>query len=247
MSFILIRANSECETAVSKQVVSFEQLVESERLAADWAEALSPVEDEVMQLYDFLERENKNGRASLPAKENLLRAFRDPLQDVRVLIVGQDPYPTPGHAVGLAFAVERDVRPIPRSLKNIYHELHNDVGVSPSEHGDLSGWTTQGVMLLNRVLSVQEGKPGSHAGIGWEKVTDHAIKVLIERPEPLIAILWGNQARAMKPLLIGAEVVESAHPSPLSAKRGFFGSKPFSRVNKYLLQHKMPQIDWEIK
>lgn len=252
MSFTLIRVNSECETAVSKQMVSkqkvsFEQLVESEHLAADWAEALSPVEDEVVQLYDFLERENKSGRAFLPAKENLLRAFRDPLSNVKVLIVGQDPYPTPGHAIGLSFAVERNVKPIPRSLRNIYRELQSDVGVSPADHGDLSSWTAQGVMLLNRVLSVQEGKAGSHTGKGWENITEYAINVLMQRKQPLVAVLWGNRARELKPLLTGAEVIESAHPSPLSATRGFFGSKPFSRVNRHLLQHNLPQIDWELK
>ncbi len=156
----------------------------------------------------------------------MLRAFSRPLADVRVLIVGQDPYPTPGHPVGLSFSVAPDVRPIPRSLQNIYAELQDDLGIPPAEHGDLTPWFEQGVLLLNRVLTVQPGTSGSHRGQGWEQVTERAIEALVERGGPLVAILWGRDAQSLIPMLGPVPYVASAHPSPLSARSGFFGSRP---------------------
>src|SRR4051794_19136793 len=170
----------------------------------------------------FLRAELAAGRGYLPAGDDVFKAFRRPLADVRVLIVGQDPYPTPGHPIGLSFAVAPDVRPIPRSLANIFSELHADLGTEAPRNGDLTPWTTQGVLLLNRVLTVQPGKSGSHQGRGWEAVTDQAVRALAARGTPLVAILWGRQAQSLRPLLQGATVIESAHPSPLSASGGFF-------------------------
>lgn len=176
----------------------------------------------------------------------MLRAFRTPFDDVRVLIVGQDPYPTPGHPIGLSFAVDAHVRPVPRSLKNIYRELHDDLGVEPPEHGDLTRWTEQGVLLLNRVLTVRAGDAGSHRRKGWERVTEHAIRRLVDRDAPLVAVLWGRDASTLLPLLGDTGVVESAHPSPLSASRGFFGSRPFSRVNALLAERGADAVDWTL-
>lgn len=213
---------------------------------AAWATALQPVEDDIHRLGDFLRQETAEGRGYLPAGENVLRAFRAPLRDVRVLIVGQDPYPTPGHPIGLSFAVEKHVRPVPRSLQNIYRELADDLGTTPPEHGDLSAWTDNGVMLLNRVLTVRPGEAASHRGKGWEEVTDHAIRTLVARDQPLVAILWGKDAQGLKPLLGETPVIESAHPSPLSARRGFFGSKPFSRANETLARRGAKPVDWTL-
>jgi uracil-DNA glycosylase len=163
-----------------------------------------------------------------------------------VLIVGQDPYPTPGHPVGLSFSVARDVRPIPRSLANIYRELTTDVGVQPAAHGDLTAWADQGVMLLNRVLTVRPGESASHRGRGWEEVTECAISALVRRGGPLVAILWGRDAQSLKPMLGQVPWVESVHPSPLSASRGFFGSRPFSRVNRLLEEQGGTPVDWSL-
>ena len=176
----------------------------------------------------------------------MLRAFQRPLADVRVLIVGQDPYPTPGHPIGLSFAVDRHVRPLPRSLSNIYRELDADLGIPPAPHGDLSAWSDQGVMLLNRVLTVAPGQPASHRGWGWERVTEHAIRTLVDRGGPLVAILWGRDAAGLRPLLGETPIIESAHPSPLSASRGFFGSRPFSRANELLAQLGAGAVDWTL-
>ncbi len=176
----------------------------------------------------------------------MLRAFNAPLDDVRVLIVGQDPYPTPGHPIGLSFAVDPHVRPVPRSLANIYRELHDDLGIAPPAHGDLTHWSRSGVMLLNRVLTVQPGAAASHRGKGWEEVTDHAIRTLVDRGTPLVAILWGRDAQGLKPLLGDTPVIESVHPSPLSASRGFFGSKPFSRANAMLAAQGAAPVDWSL-
>ncbi len=174
----------------------------------------------------------------------MLRAFQRPLADVRVLIVGQDPYPTPGHPIGLSFAVARDVWPLPPSLRNIYVELRDDLGVVPPKHGDLTAWADQGVMLLNRVLTVRPGESASHRGRGWEEVTECAIRALAARGGPLAAILWGRDAQSLKPLLGPVPWVESVHPSPLSASRGFFGSRPFSRVNRMLAEQGGEPVDW---
>ncbi|MDO9589758.1 MAG: uracil-DNA glycosylase, partial [Microcella sp.] len=186
------------------------------------------------------------GRPYLPAGPNVLRAFSTPLAEVRVLVLGQDPYPTPGHAIGLSFAVDRTVRPIPRSLNNIYRELREDLGVSTPDHGDLGAWAAQGVMLLNRVLTVQSGASGSHRGQGWEAVTAHAVEALAARGAPLVAVLWGRDAQSAASLLGDVPVIASAHPSPLSARNGFFGSRPFSRANALLLEQGAPAIDWRL-
>ncbi|SKC63504.1 uracil-DNA glycosylase [Okibacterium fritillariae] len=225
---------------------SLAELAADGSMDAAWAAALEPVEDDIHRLGDFLRQETAEGRGYLPAGENVLRAFRAPLRDVRVLIVGQDPYPTPGHPIGLSFAVEKHVRPVPRSLQNIYRELADDTGVTPPEHGDLSAWTDNGVMLLNRVLTVRPGEAASHRGKGWEAVTDHAIRTLVARDQPLVAILWGKDAQGLKPLLGDTPVIESAHPSPLSARRGFFGSKPFSRANELLAGRGAKPVDWTL-
>ncbi|WP_235934110.1 uracil-DNA glycosylase [Agromyces humi] len=211
-----------------------------------WARALAPVGPRIAELGDFLRAETAAGHGYLPRGEHVLRAFGAPLDEVRVLIVGQDPYPTPGHPIGLSFAVDPDVRPVPRSLANIYRELADDLGVTPPSHGDLTPWSTNGVMLLNRVLTVRPGAPASHRGKGWETVTDHAIRTLVGRDRPLVAILWGRDAQGLRPLLGSTPVIESAHPSPLSASRGFFGSRPFSRANAMLVAQGGEPVDWSL-
>jgi len=221
-------------------------LVDKGLVAPDWAEALAPVDNDIAAMGRFLRAELAAGRPYLPHGDNVLRAFQRPLADVRVLVVGQDPYPTPGHPVGLSFSVARDVRPIPRSLSNIYQELSTDLGVPPAGHGDLSAWSDNGVLLLNRVLTVRPGEPASHRGKGWERVTEQAIRVLASRGGPLAAILWGRDAQSLKPMLGPVPWVESAHPSPLSASRGFFGSRPFSRVNRLLEQQGGEPLDWAL-
>jgi uracil-DNA glycosylase len=215
-------------------------------LEPGWARALEPVATDVARMGDLLRDEAASGRGYLPAGEHVLRAFTRPLADVRVLIVGQDPYPTPGHPIGLSFAVDRHVRPLPRSLGNIYRELRDDLGVETPEHGDLSAWADKGVLLLNRVLTVRPGAAGSHRGLGWETVTDAAIRALVARPVPLVAILWGRDAQSLEPLLGDTPVIASAHPSPLSASRGFFGSRPFSRANEHLERLGVQPVDWSL-
>ena len=222
------------------------RLVERGLMAADWAEALAPVERRIEAMGQFLRAELAAGRSYLPAGEQVLRAFQRPLAEVRVLVVGQDPYPTPGHPIGLSFAVDAHVRPVPRSLANIYRELATDVGVEPPPHGDLTAWADRGVMLLNRVLTVRPGEAASHRGRGWEEVTECAIHALARRGGPLAAILWGRDAQGLKPMLGPVPWVESAHPSPLSAYRGFFGSRPFSRVNRMLEEQGAPPVDWRL-
>jgi uracil-DNA glycosylase len=215
-----------------------------------WAASMSPVAPDIGRMGDFLRAEIRAGRSYLPSGSNVLRAFQRPLAGVKVLIVGQDPYPTPGHAVGLSFAVDRQVRPLPRSLGNIYRELAADVGIAPPAHGDLTGWSDQGVLLLNRVLTVAPGQPGSHRNKGWEPVTEAAIRALVERYQggqaPLVAILWGKDAQSLRSLLDGVPVLASAHPSPMSADRGFFGSRPFSRANELLVQQGAAPVDWAL-
>lgn len=218
----------------------------AELVEAGWAEALAPVAPVIAGIGERLRAEVAEGHRYLPAGPDVLRAFTTPFESVRVLIVGQDPYPTPGHAIGLAFSVDRAVRPIPRSLQNIYRELRDDLGVTAPAHGDLSAWARSGVLLLNRVLTVRAGASGSHRGLGWEAVTEHAIRSLVARGTPLVSILWGSQAGALAPLLDGTPVIRSAHPSPLSASRGFFGSRPFSRANEALRAQNAPPIDWTL-
>ena len=207
-----------------------------------WAEALAQVSSNIAAMGEFLRSQGPY----LPAGENVLRAFTYPFGAVRVLIVGQDPYPTPGHAVGLSFSVERDVRPVPRSLQNIYKELRDDLGIPVAPHGDLTAWAEHGVMLLNRVLTVKPGQAGSHRGKGWEVVTEAAIRALVARDQPLVAILWGRDAQSLAPMLGATPVIASAHPSPLSASGGFFGSRPFSRANAILESVGADTIDWSL-
>ena len=211
-----------------------------------WAEALEPVAGRIAAMGEFLRAEVAAGRRYLPEGPNVLRAFTSPFERVRVLIVGQDPYPTPGHPIGLSFAVERDVRPVPRSLQNIYKELAADLGIPPVAHGDLTAWADQGVLLLNRVLTVQAGASGSHRGKGWEEVTQAAIEALVARGTPLVAILWGRDAGTLRPMLGATDIIASAHPSPLSASSGFFGSKPFSRANDLLAAAGADPVDWRL-
>lgn len=218
----------------------------TELVSPDWAAALAPVAETITGMGAFLRAELAAGRKYLPAGDQVLRAFSRPLADVRVLVVGQDPYPTPGHPVGLSFSVAPDVRPIPRSLDNIYAELQTDLGIPRAPHGDLTAWFDQGVLLLNRVLTVQPGLSGSHRGRGWEQVTARAIEVLAARGGPLVAILWGRDAQSLVPMLGPVPHLASAHPSPLSARAGFFGSRPFSRANELLVRAGGEPIDWAL-
>jgi uracil-DNA glycosylase len=211
-----------------------------------WAQALAPVAPQLAAMGAFLRAEIAAGRTYLPAGQHILRAFTRPFADVRVLIVGQDPYPTPGHPIGLSFAVDRDVRPLPASLRNIYKELQNDLGLTPPEHGDLTAWADHGVLLLNRALTVAPGQSASHRDKGWEPITEQAIRALVAHGGPLVAILWGRDARSLRPLLGAVPVIESAHPSPLSASNGFFGSRPFSRANALLVQQGAEPVDWTL-
>jgi len=218
----------------------------SEIVEAGWAAALAPVAQGIAAMGEFLRAEIAAGRGYLPSGPNVLRAFTQPFADVRVLIVGQDPYPTPGHPVGLSFSVEPDVYPIPRSLQNIYRELGTDLGLPTPANGDLTPWSQHGVLLLNRVLTVAPGAPGAHRGKGWEAVTDQAIRALAARRTPLVAILWGRDAQTLRPMLAGVPCIESAHPSPMSADRGFFGSRPFSRANALLVEQGAEPVDWKL-
>jgi len=204
------------------------------------------VEERIHRMGDYLRAENAAGRGFLPAADLVLRAFSQPFDDVRVLIVGQDPYPTPGHPVGLSFAVDGAVRPLPRSLVNIYREYTDDLGLPAPPHGDLGSWTRSGVLLLNRVLTVRPGQPASHRRKGWEEVTQRAIEALVERRRPMVAVLWGRDAQSLAPMLGDTPVIASPHPSPLSASRGFFGSRPFSRVNAELERLGADPVDWTL-
>lgn len=217
-----------------------------ELVGPGWAEQLEPVEGILREIGQFLREEQAAGRRFLPAADRILAAFRVPFGDVRVLVVGQDPYPTPGHPIGLCFSVAPHVRPLPKSLQNIFREYRDDLGHPEPSNGDLTPWVEQGVLLLNRVLTVRAGEPGSHRGRGWEEFTEQAIRALAARGGPLVAILWGRDARSLKPMLGAVPVVESAHPSPLSARYGFFGSKPFSRCNRLLAEQDAEPVDWRL-
>ncbi|MGI8899313.1 MAG: uracil-DNA glycosylase [Nocardioides sp.] len=221
-------------------------LVERGLVTPDWAEAMAPVDRDIARMGDFLRAEIAAGRGYLPHGDRIFRAFSRPLADVRVLVVGQDPYPTPAHPVGLSFSVAPDVRPLPKSLVNVFTELVDDIGCHPPANGDLTAWFEQGVMLLNRVLTVAPGASASHRGRGWEAVTECAISALAARGGPLAAILWGRDAQNLKPLLGDVPWVESVHPSPLSASRGFFGSRPFSRVDRLLEEQSGKAVDWTL-
>lgn len=218
----------------------------SQLVDPSWAEVIRPLDEHIAGIGNWLRDQQAQGHRYAPAGHNVLRALTQPKQDIRVLILGQDPYPTPGHAVGLSFSVAPEVTPLPRSLNNIFRELHEDVGAPIPHTGDLTPWTQRGVMLLNRVLTVEQGKPGSHRGKGWEQVTSAVISALASRPEPLVAILWGRDAQTASALLGDTPQIKSAHPSPLSASRGFFGSRPFSRANEYLISADATPIDWRL-
>ncbi len=218
----------------------------SELIDPGWAAALEPVAPQVAAMGEFLRAEIAAGRGYLPAGRHVLRAFTQPLDTVRVLVVGQDPYPTPGHPVGLSFSVAPDVRPLPRSLRNIITEYQADLGLPHPASGDLTPWAEHGVLLLNRVLTVQPGKPASHRGKGWEMVTDAAIAALLARDEPLVAILWGRDAQSLAPALVDVPTIMSPHPSPMSADRGFFGSRPFTRTNEHLDELGEGPVDWRL-
>ncbi len=213
-----------------------------------WAQVLEPVANQVAAMGDFLRAELAAEQRYLPAGRNVLRAFTFPFDKVRVLVVGQDPYPTPGHAVGLSFSVAPDVRPLPRSLENIFAEYCADLGYPAPSNGDLTPWAERGVLLLNRVLTVRPQNPASHRGKGWEAVTECAIRALAARQAPLVAILWGRDAATLKPMLNGSKIatIDSVHPSPLSAHRGFFGSRPFSRANALLADLGAEPVDWRL-
>lgn len=197
-------------------------------------------------LLDSIETKLNNHQGEyVPSPEHVMRAFEQPLDSIRVLIVGQDPYPTAGHAIGLSFAVNTDVKPLPRSLKNILIELRDDLGKSTSAEGDLSRWSSQGVLLLNRHLTTDLAEAGAHTEIGWAAFTDKVINVLNRKlGRKLVAILWGAQAQQLAGALCDCTVISSAHPSPLSARRGFFGSKPFSKTNQALIEIGEQPIDW---
>ena len=219
----------------------------SELVDPGWAKALDPVAGRVTAMGEFLRAELTAGRGYLPPGPQVLRAFQQPFDAVRVLIVGQDPYPTPGHAVGLSFSVAPEVRPLPESLVNIFREYANDLGLPAPTNGDLSPWAERGVLLLNRSLTVAPRRPNSHQDKGWEAVTAQAITALAGRGTPLVAILWGRNARNLRPLLgPGVPAIESSHPSPRSADYGFFGSRPFSRANTALQSLGAEPIDWRL-
>jgi uracil-DNA glycosylase len=211
-----------------------------------WVPALHAHQPTLSAIGSFLREEVAAGRGYLPGGQHVLRAFELPLHQVKVLIVGQDPYPTPGHPIGLSFAVAADVSPLPRSLVNIFTELGSDLGLPRPTTGDLTPWAERGVLLLNRVLTVSPGRPASHRGRGWEDLTAAAIDALAQRGGPLVAILWGRDARGLAPRLHGIPCIESAHPSPLSAHSGFFGSRPFSRANDHLRRLGADPIDWSL-
>ncbi len=217
----------------------------ADQLGPGWAQALAPVAADLAAL-DARLRELERGDAGyLPPRPQVLRALLRPFADVRVLLVGQDPYPTPGHAVGLSFSVAPGLRPLPRSLVNVLREVRSDVGAAVDD-GDLSPWADQGVLLLNRVLTVAPGAAGSHRRLGWERVTDQAVRALAQRGGPLVAVLWGKDAQSVAPLLGDVPVVSSVHPSPLSASRGFFGSRPFSQVDARLVEQGGAPLDWSL-
>ncbi|WP_405782946.1 uracil-DNA glycosylase [Streptomyces sp. NBC_00859] len=218
----------------------------NEIVEAGWAQALAPAADRITAMGEFLRAEIAAGRTYLPSGANVLRAFQQPFDDVRVLIVGQDPYPTPGNAVGLSFSVAPDVRPVPGSLDNIFREMHTDLGLPRPSNGDLTPWAEQGVLLLNRALTTAPRKPAAHRGKGWEEVTEQAIRALVAREKPLVSVLWGRDARNLRPLLGNLPAVESSHPSPMSADRGFFGSRPFSRTNELLVRQGAQPVDWRL-
>lgn len=204
-------------------------------IAPDWSSVLDLelIDELLTSLGDYL-----------PRKEHVLRAFEQPMSHVKVLVVGQDPYPTPGHAHGFAFSVAAGVNPLPPSLRNIFTEYCSDTGFPPPATGDLTSWVEQGVLLLNRTLTVAPGVAGSHFGLGWEEITQRAIVALQAANPDLVTILWGARAAQMQPML--KQTIVSPHPSPLSAYRGFFGSKPFTRANALLTERGLVPVEWRL-
>lgn len=215
-------------------------------IAEDWVSVLEPLDGVLQDIAQQLALRSQAGEQILPAPEVMLRALLLPLAKTKVLVIGQDPYPTPGHANGLAFAAEKNVRPLPRSLRNIYKELHADLAVSEAPHPDLSAWHDQGVLLLNQVFSVTAGLAGSHQKLGWSPVVEAIIGALNSRKNPVVAVLWGAHAQKLSPLMGNMPQVHGVHPSPLSASRGFFGSKPFSQINRHLTDAGQVPIDWKL-
>jgi uracil-DNA glycosylase len=211
-----------------------------------WRACLTDHGDVLADIAGFLNSERAEGRGFLPGEHLVMRALSVPLPEVRVLILGQDPYPTPGHAVGLAFSVAPDISPVPASLRNIFTELSDDIAVPIADSGDLTPWTDQGVLLLNRVLTVTPGAAGSHWGRGWEGITLAVVRELARVSPGFVAVLWGNSAAHVSSELGDAPVLRSAHPSPLSAYRGFFGSRPFSWANRELTRLGFDPVDWSL-
>jgi len=215
----------------------------------DWDHKLNVVwtSDGFKNFITLINNEYKN-KIIFPEKSNVFNALKlTPYKNVKVVIVGQDPYHGVGEAHGLSFSVQKGIK-IPPSLKNIYQELESDLGIKPAEYGDLTKWAQEGVLLLNAVLTVEKDKPASHQGKGWELLTDFIIKKLNEKEEPIVFILWGNFARSKKVFITNKKhlVIESTHPSPFSARNGFFGSKPFSKTNNFLLKNNIKPIDWQL-
>lgn len=211
-----------------------------------WLACLSGHEKSLASVVAFLNFERSAGRDFLPSANVVLRALSMPVVEVRVLVLGQDPYPTPGSAVGWSFAVAPDVSPLPASLRNIFTELVGDLSVSMPASGDLTPWANQGVLLLNRVLTVEPRKPESHRGHGWEAVTLAVVRDLVLTSPGFVALLWGKSAATLASELGDTPVLRSAHPSPLSAHRGFFGSRPFSWANRELARLGREPIDWSL-
>lgn len=213
-----------------------------EQMHHTWQNALGSSREQLLLLEMKL---ISSGKPYAPIHQRVMRAFQNSMDDVKVLIVGQDPYPTAGHAIGLSFAVEKGTSPLPRSLQNMMTELRDDLGRTVSNEGDLTRWLPEGVMLLNRHLTTPIGEAGGHFDMGWSEFTDKAVAALAARQgDALVAVLWGKEAQSLAPLLGKAQIIKSAHPSPLSAKRGFMGSKPYSKANDALRKVGRLPIDW---
>ena len=220
------------------------------RIGNDWDAVLADEfkKDYYLKLREFLKREYAT-KTVYPDMYSIFNALKlTPLSKVRAVILGQDPYHEPGQAMGLCFSVGDSTR-LPPSLVNIYKELDSDLGLPPSKSGDLSCWARQGVLLLNTVLTVRRGEANSHRRMGWEQLTDRIISCVNEKKEPVVFILWGSPAQRKKAMLNNPDhlILTAPHPSPLSAHRGFFGSRPFSKTNEFLLSHGVEPVDWQIE
>ena len=216
----------------------------------DWDEKLKVIENsEGFKKFLNLINEKYNNGIVYPPKNYVFNALKlTSYKDTKVVIVGQDPYHGEGEAHGLSFSVQKGIK-IPPSLQNIYKELYNDLGIEPSKYGDLTKWAKEGVLLLNAVLTVDKDKPASHRNLGWELLTDYIIRTLNEKDEPIVFILWGNFAKDKKKYITNPKhlVITSTHPSPFSANNGFFGSKPFSKTNDFLIKNNIKPIDWKLE